>query len=101
LTDGLIKGWLHLINMPEKGWMSLTVREDTGIRVKKLARVRELTVDEFVKSLLDLCKRDIEIDEGSRGGAVSTGLWSTCPRCRKRVKTENLDAHMRRVHGLR
>jgi len=55
--------------MPERGWYSLTVREDTAKRVRELARAKGLTVDgasippegymEFIKDL----ERELEGDE--------------------------------------
>ena len=37
--------------MPEKGWYSLTVRRETAVRVRKLARDMDLTVDELINEL--------------------------------------------------
>ena len=38
--------------MPEKGWYSLTVREETARRVREMAGARGLTVDQLINELL-------------------------------------------------
>lgn len=38
--------------MPERGWYSLTVREETAERVRKLAKNEGLTVDELINKLM-------------------------------------------------
>ena len=38
--------------MPEKGWYSLTVRKETALRVRELARNRGLTVDGLINELM-------------------------------------------------
>jgi len=35
--------------MPEKGWYSITVRKETAVRVRELARNKGLTVDELMR----------------------------------------------------
>lgn len=69
--------------MPEKGWSILTVREETARRVKELAKAKGLTIDEFIKELMN--------PSGASG-------WSICSICRAKVKTKNLHEHIIRVH---
>jgi len=69
--------------MPEKGWYSLTVRKETAVRVRELARNKGLTVDEFINELMM---------------PASKGVWSTCTVCGARVKAGNLARHMVKVH---
>ena len=38
--------------MPEKGWYSLTVRKETAVKVRELAKNKGLTVDEFMNELM-------------------------------------------------
>ena len=38
--------------MPEKGWYSITVRKETALRVRELARNKGLTVDEPMNELM-------------------------------------------------
>jgi hypothetical protein len=70
--------------MPEKSWYSLTVRIETTLRVRELARDKGLTVDELMNELM-------------RPG--SKGVWSTCPPCEVKVKTGNMVNHMARVRA--
>ena len=69
--------------MPEKGWYSLTVRKETAVRVRELAKNRGLTVDEFINELMR---------------PSSKGVWSMCTVCGARVKAGNLARHMAKVH---
>ena len=69
--------------MPEKGWYSLTVREETAVRVREPARNRGLTVDEFINELMR---------------PASKGVWATCTICGARVKDGNLAGHVVKVH---
>ena len=69
--------------MPEKGWYSLTVRKETALRVRELARNKGLTVDELINMLMKLALK---------------GLWSTCTLCGARVKAGNMVRHMVKVH---
>jgi len=69
--------------MPEKGWYSLTVREETAKRVRELARVRGLTVGELISELMM---------------STSKGVWLTCCLCGAKVKAGNMPKHMARVH---
>jgi len=69
--------------MPEKGWYSLTVRKETALRVRELARDKCLTVDELMNELMR---------------PPSKGVWSTCTVCGVRVKAGNIESHMARVH---
>ena len=69
--------------MPEKGWYSLTVRKETAMRVRELAKERGLTVDELMNELMR---------------PSSKGVWSTCVVCGARVKAGNMARHMARVH---
>jgi hypothetical protein len=38
--------------MPEKGWYSLTVRKETALRVRELAKNKGLMVDELINMLM-------------------------------------------------
>jgi len=69
--------------MPERGWYSLTVREDTAKRVKELARAGGLAVDGLINELMI---------------SASKGAWLACSLCGARVKAENMPAHMAKVH---
>jgi hypothetical protein len=69
--------------MPEKGWYSLTVRKETAVRVREIAKNRGLTVDELMNMLLK---------------PASKGLWSKCTVCGAKVKVENLARHMAKMH---
>jgi len=69
--------------MPKKGWYSLTVRKETAVRVRELAKDRGLTVDELMNELM-------------RPG--SKGVWSTCTVCEVRVKAGNMARHVVKVH---
>jgi hypothetical protein len=68
--------------MPEKGWYSLTIRKETALRVRELAKNKGLTVDELVNELMK---------------PTSMGVWSTCTLCGVRVKAGNMVNHMSRV----
>jgi rubrerythrin len=69
--------------MPEKGWYSLTVRRETVKRVRELAKVRDLTVDELINMLMK---------------PTSGTVWMKCRMCGVKVKAENAPKHMARVH---
>ena len=69
--------------MPEKGWYSLTIRKETALRVRELAKNKGLTVDELINEFMK---------------PVSYGIWSTCTLCGVRVKAGNMVKHMTRVH---
>ena len=69
--------------MPEKGWYSLTVRNETAVRVRELAKNKGSTVDEPINELMR---------------PASKGVWSTCTVCGARVKAGNLARHMADVH---
>ena len=69
--------------MPEKGWYSLTVRKETAVRVRELAKNKGLTVDEFINELMR---------------PASKGVRSICTVCGARVKDGNLARHMAKVH---
>ena len=69
--------------MPEKGWYSLTVRKETAVRVRELAKDMDLTVDELINELMK---------------PISKSVWSTCTVCRARVKAGNMAKHMAKVH---
>ena len=71
------------ISMPERGWYSLTIREETAKRVRELAKTKGLTVDELINELMK---------------PASKGVWSTCTLCGARVKAGNMARHMARVH---
>ena len=69
--------------MPEKGWYSLTIRKETALKVRELAKNKNLTVDELINELMK---------------PTSKGIWSTCTMCGARVKAGNMVNHMSRVH---
>lgn len=69
--------------MPEKGWYSLTIRKETAMRVRELAKDMDLTVDELINELMK---------------PTSKGVWSTCTVCGARVKAGNMAKHMAKVH---
>jgi len=69
--------------MPEKGWYSLTVRKETALRVRELAKNNGLTVDELINMLMK---------------PASKGVWSTCTLCGVKVKAGNMVRHMAQVH---
>jgi hypothetical protein len=69
--------------MPEKGWYSLTVRRETAKKVRELAKVRDLTVDELINILMK---------------PTSLTVWLKCGLCGVKVKAENMSKHMARVH---
>ncbi len=69
--------------MPEKGWHSITIRKETAVKVRELAKNKNLTVDELMNELMK---------------PTSKGVWSTCTLCEVRVKAGNMVNHMSRVH---
>ena len=69
--------------MPEKGWYSLTIRKETALKVRELAKNNNLTVDELINGLMK---------------STSKGIWSMCALCGVRVKAGNMVNHMSRVH---
>jgi hypothetical protein len=69
--------------MPEKGWYSLTVRKETALRVRELAKNNGLTVDELINMLMK---------------PASKSVWSTCTLCGTKVKAGNMVRHMSQVH---
>ena len=69
--------------MPERGWYSLTVREETALRVRELAKNKGLTVDELINGLMTPASKEV---------------WMTCSLCEARVKAGNFPGHMARVH---
>ena len=69
--------------MPERGWYSLTVREDTAKRVRELARAKGLTVDGLINELMSSSLR---------------GVWLKCGLCGAKVKAEKMPKHMAKVH---
>ncbi len=52
--------------MHEKGWYSFTVRKETALRVRELAKKKGVTGDEFINMLMK---------------PASKGLWLTCTLC--------------------
>ncbi|MDP2900193.1 MAG: hypothetical protein Q8O47_04425 [Candidatus Bathyarchaeota archaeon] len=69
--------------MPERGWYSLTVREETARRVREQAKAKGLTVDELINELMT---------------PTSRSVWLTCNLCGARVKAGNMPKHMAVVH---
>ena len=71
--------------MPEKGWYSLTVREETAKRVREMAETRDLTVDQLINEFLT---------------ASLKGVWVICSLCGTRIKAENISRHTAKVHPI-
>jgi hypothetical protein len=69
--------------MPEKGWAVLTVRDFTAAKIKDMARLKGMTVDELLSEM---------INPPSEG-------WTVCKVCGAKLKTANLQAHMAKAHG--
>ena len=69
--------------MPERGWYSPAVREETARRVSEQATARGLTVDELVNELLTPALK---------------GFWLACNLCGARIKAGNMPEHMIKVH---
>lgn len=69
--------------MPEKGWYSLTVREETARKVRELAKNKGLTVDDLINELMT---------------HTSKIVWMTCNLRGARVKAGNIPRHMAKVH---
>ena len=70
--------------MPEKGWYSITVRKETALMVRSLAKEQGMTVDTYINSLIT--------------EKPSKKKWIKCTMCGAMLKAENLEAHMRQVH---
>jgi len=73
----------RVMTMPERGWYSLTVREETAKGVRELAKTKGLTVDALINELMT---------------PTLKGVWLTCSLCGARVKAGNIPKHMARVH---
>jgi hypothetical protein len=56
-----------------------TVRKETALRIRELARNRGLAVDELMNEPM---------------GTPSKGVWSTCTMCGVRVKACNIERHV-------
>jgi len=69
--------------MPEIGWYSLTVREETARKVRELSKNKGLTVDELINELMT---------------HTSKNVWMTCNLYGARVKAGNMPRHLARVH---
>jgi len=69
--------------MPEKGGHSLTIRKETALRARELARNKGLTVDELINELMTKPLR---------------GVWLTCSLCGASVKEGNMPKQVARVH---
>jgi len=69
--------------MPEKGWYSLTVREETARRLREMAGARSLTVDQLINELLTPALK---------------GVCLTCSLYGAKIKAENMPKHMVKVH---
>ena len=66
-----------------KGWYSLTIRKETALKVRELAKNKNLTVDELINELMK---------------PTSKGGWSKCTICGVKIKAENMESHMKRAH---
>jgi hypothetical protein len=69
--------------MPERGWYSLTVREETAKRIRELAKAKGLTVDGLINEFMSSSLK---------------GVWLRCSLCGTKVKAENMPKHMARMH---
>ena len=69
--------------MPEKGWKSITVREETALKLREMADMRNTTIDKLINEWM-----------------IPTKMrkWIKCKVCGIRIKSENIDSHMKRVH---
>ncbi len=71
--------------MPEKGWYSITVRQETAIKIRELAKAQGQTVDKTINQLM-------------AQKPLKKSKWATCRVCNKKMKSENLVDHMKKVH---
>ncbi len=71
--------------MPEKGWYSITVRQETAIKIRELAKAQGQTVDKMINFLMT--------QKPSK-----RSKWATCIVCKQKIKNENLVDHMKKVH---
>ncbi len=69
--------------MPEKGWKSITVREETALKLREMADTRKTTIDKLINEWMNPTKKK---------------KWIKCTVCGIRIKSENIDSHMKRVH---
>jgi hypothetical protein len=69
--------------MPKKGWYSLTIRKETALKVRELAKNKDLTVDALINMLMK---------------PTSKGIWLTCTMCEVRVNAGDMVNYMSRVH---
>ncbi len=69
--------------MPEKGWKSITVREETALKLREMADTRNTTIDKLINEWMNPSKRK---------------KWKNCPVCNKKIKSENIKSHMKKVH---
>ena len=70
--------------MPEKGWYSITVRKETAVMIRSMAKEQGMTVDIYINSLIT--------------EKPSKKKWITCNMCGASLKVENLEAHMKQRH---
>ncbi len=71
--------------MPEKGWYSITVRKGTAIKIRDLAKAQGQIVDEMINQLMT--QKPLEKSK-----------WEKCRVCNRKIKSENLVTHMKKVH---
>jgi hypothetical protein len=71
--------------MPEKGWYSITVRKETAIKIRELAKAQGQTVDKLINNLMTQ-------------KPLKKSIWANCNVCHKKIKSENLANHMKKVH---
>ncbi|MGQ9551509.1 MAG: hypothetical protein ACUVUE_03685 [Candidatus Bathycorpusculaceae bacterium] len=71
------------IFVPERGWCSLTVREETAKRIMEQAGARGVTVGALINELSALDLR---------------GVWLTCSLCGTKIEAGNLPRHMAKIH---
>ncbi len=73
--------------MPEKGWKTITIRENTAKTIRENAKIQKMTIDVYINHLMTIPQMSQK----------KTGLVK-CELCPAMVKPENLDSHISRVH---
>ena len=61
--------------MPEKGWYSLTIRKETALNVRELAKNKNLTVDERINELMKPTSKGACRRVPSEGSELKPGIW--------------------------
>ena len=61
--------------MPEKGWYSLTIRKETALKVRELAKNKDLTVDELINELMKPTSKGACRRVPCEGPELKQGIW--------------------------